>query len=313
MPSSPTTTAASTNDPPFYLDPAVGDLVIRSSDGIDFHVHKDTLTRASPFFATTLSPPHPASTRSVEVVCGKPLIEAQEDSAVWTHVIPVCYVPRPPEPALDASQLDLIRAILHAARKYNIASVTECMRGVLKSPAIVTVKPVGVYAVACVYGLEDVARVAARRSLSEPVCVDYVEELDLISIRTFHKLSAYRTRCIAAALRVMEPRGIWETQYGSSLRTPSGCNCRGTGHVVRGHYSIRRSWGTYMEGLERLLEKTPDALKARDPSLVEPVISSVHCMNCTSCLKTIHDNVEMVSTGLEMMLKKAIDQVVLEF
>ena len=260
MSSSPTAEVTSPNDPPFYLDPAIGDLVIRSSDDIDFYVHQDILIHTSSSLSTMLALPKDASGRSIDAVSGKPLIKVQEDSTVWAHLVPLIYVPRPPVPALDASQLDLICAILDAARKHDVPSVTECMRGVLKAPAIVTAKPVSVYAVACAYELEDVARIAARESLSEPLRPDYVEELDLISIRTFHKLSAYRSQCIAAALREMNAwykyciasREI-HAQYNihqTENLTP-GKNCNQCSKVERGGSKIRASWAIYIEKLER--------------------------------------------------------------
>lgn len=200
MPSSDPANVASADNPPFYLDPTIGDLVIRSSDDIDFYVHKDIVIRASPTLSTMLASPQAAPAAT----CGKPLLQVQEDSAVWMRLVPLLYVPRPSKPALDASQLGLIRAILDAAQKYSISSITECMRRILGSPAVVAARPVNVYAVACAYEFEDVARIAAQYSLRKPVGVDYVEELDLTSTRTWHKLSAYRHQCVVAALREVD-------------------------------------------------------------------------------------------------------------
>ena len=61
-----------------------------------------------------------------------------------------------------------------------------------------------------------------------------------------------------------------------------------------------------MDKLKRLLEQTPDAAKARPPSL-EPVIQSAQ--GCFKCLKGIHANVEESSSSLEKALKAAIDEV----
>ncbi|PIL29330.1 hypothetical protein GSI_09381 [Ganoderma sinense ZZ0214-1] len=233
-----------------------------------------------------LSLPQAASARTVDAVSGRPLLHVQEDSTVWVHLAPLIYVSRAPEPALDASQLDLIRAILDAARKYNLLSVTECMRRVLKSPDIVAAKPVSVYALACVHGLEDVARVGARQSLSEPLGTDYVEELDLISVRTFHKLTTYRSKCVAAALKAVS---AWYKEGSSDkLSVPKNCNyCK---RVERDGRTTRGSWAIYMERLERSLEQTPHATKARSTSLLWSV-----------------------TTSLEREVKEAIDKVALEF
>ncbi|TBU38735.1 hypothetical protein BD309DRAFT_492650 [Dichomitus squalens] len=316
MSPTPTITTASLDDAPFYLDPAVGDLIIRSSDCVDLHVHKDIMTHASPVFSSMLSLPQPKSHSPGDDFCDKPLVDVHEDSAVWSHLIPICYIPCLPSPPLSASDLDLIRAVLDAARKYQMVSVTNVMRRVLVTRPVVLQKPVSVYAVGCVYGLEDVARVAAWSSLSEPLFVEYVPELDLISVRTFHRLSEYRTRCVAAALKVTAPAGRWENVNERLLRIGSGSGCFSQdGCQIVGRVGTstlyRRCWATYVEKLERILEQTPDAAKARSAVLLEPVIQSAQY--CHVCLKTIHANVDAASTGLEKMLKEAIKEVVLEF
>lgn len=132
---------------------------------------------------------------------------------------------------------------------------------------------------------------------------DYVEELDLISIRTFHKLSAYRSQCIAAALR--EVNAWYDFRTTEQLKPSKHCNqCS---KVERGGYKVRASWAIYMEKLGRSLEQTPDAMNARSSSLLQPVIESAR--NCHTCLKDIHYTAEMVSSSLEESVKKAIDKV----
>ncbi|KAI9064030.1 hypothetical protein FKP32DRAFT_1531144, partial [Trametes sanguinea] len=46
------------------FDQPSADIVIRSSDSVDFHVHTQILAQASPFFATMLSLPQPSHQRS---------------------------------------------------------------------------------------------------------------------------------------------------------------------------------------------------------------------------------------------------------
>ena len=100
-------------------------------------------------------------------------------------------------------------------------------------------KPISVYAMACAYELEDISRIAARRS---PFGADYVEELDLISTRTFHKLSACRSQCIAAALKGTDACYDARENY-NILR-----GCMGNPYCSpkqRLYTDLRASWATY--------------------------------------------------------------------
>ncbi|TBU21746.1 hypothetical protein BD311DRAFT_771649 [Dichomitus squalens] len=179
------------------------------------------MTRASHVFSNMFFLPQPKSHSPGDNFCDKPLVDVHEDSAVWSHLIPISYIPCLPSPPLSASDLDLIRAVLDAARKYQMASVTNVMRRVLVTCPVVLQKPVSVY------GLEDVARVAAMRSLSELVYVKYVPELNLISVRTFHRLSEYRTRCVAAALEITAPGGLWQEANYSRIGRVHRCYTKG--------------------------------------------------------------------------------------
>ena len=63
-------------------------LVIRSSDLVDFRVHKGVLAMVSPLFKDTFSLPQPNDS---EVVDGLPMIRISEDSELLSCLVSILY------------------------------------------------------------------------------------------------------------------------------------------------------------------------------------------------------------------------------
>jgi hypothetical protein len=85
--------AIQTTSPPDIFDVPDANIIIRSSDFVDFRVHKSVLTMASPFFKDLLSLPQPSDSESVD---GLPVVELSEDSELLKGLVsmlyPVCTV-----------------------------------------------------------------------------------------------------------------------------------------------------------------------------------------------------------------------------
>ena len=63
-------------------------LIIRSSDHIDFRVHKSLLVMASPFFKDLLSPRQPSDG---EIVDGLPVVQLPESSELLNSLFSILY------------------------------------------------------------------------------------------------------------------------------------------------------------------------------------------------------------------------------
>ena len=63
-------------------------LIIRSSDSVDFRVHKSVLAIVSPFFEVLLSLPQPSDSESVD---GIPVVELSENSDVLNSLVSILY------------------------------------------------------------------------------------------------------------------------------------------------------------------------------------------------------------------------------
>ena len=203
--------------PAFYHNPSVGDIVLRSSDGIEFYLHSDILSATSPFFADMLSLPQPSSRNTLETptntptphLSGKPVISTHENSAVWEKIIPLCYLPAYSSNFSLATDLTAIGDLLKAADKFDVRAATDAVRASLLRSPLVKQHPLSIYALAWAYKLPDVALLAARRALALPPDEfgALPSEFDTIDASTAYKtLNAYRSDCSKAA-RVITASG----------------------------------------------------------------------------------------------------------
>ena len=104
---------AQTNSPisppePFNISDA--NLIIRSSDLIDFRVHKSVLTMVSPFFEDMLSLPQPSDGESVD---GLPVVRLPEDSELLNSLLSKLYPVRTVVPNSYDKVLYLLAAGQH--------------------------------------------------------------------------------------------------------------------------------------------------------------------------------------------------------
>jgi hypothetical protein len=77
-----------TTSPPVTFDASDTNLIIRSSDCVDFRVHKSALAMASPFFKDLLSLPQPSDSESVD---GLPVIQLSEGSELLNSLVSILY------------------------------------------------------------------------------------------------------------------------------------------------------------------------------------------------------------------------------
>ena len=327
--------------PHLFCDPLVGDIIIRTCDGVEFHVHRDILSRESPFFSAMLSlpqaPPGPSDT--------KPLVEVQEGREPWSDLIPFCYTHV--LPTVDNPRKAC--ALLEAGRKYEMTSITDGVHRALLDPAVLAIEPIICYALACAYDLPDVAQAAARHSLKTPIYFEYVEELELISFRDWHRLSQYRKRCSAAArgflgmgLFAGDPVATlagssWLRRRAEHLRCDCGsgarfeeaggsrargasvsARCRRTSYRLPSAtlgqetftnvtWNMRESWVTYLRELDHALEMTPDPAIALSATLLDPVVQSAQ--GCQVCMSTIHQKVKSFTDVVHKEIENAVSKV----
>ncbi|KAI9069765.1 hypothetical protein FKP32DRAFT_1671103 [Trametes sanguinea] len=268
--------ATTTPPPSAYRDPVVGDLVLRTSDQVDFHVHQRRLADVSHVFADMLSFPHPPSADNA--VPTKPVVDVAEKSELWGKLLPLFC--NDEEPRLSLAD---ISSVLQACRKYQASGVSSRMRAQLFIPPFLDEKPFTVYALACFGGFEDVAEAAAKRTLRLPACPEDVAEYSLISGRAVYRLIEYRKHCGEAASAViclapggnLTSRSSWLPDYINSYASAVSCPCGyglsiypQFGHSVR----VRQCWVDFLNQLEEAVRATPCGEVVFSPSSLKPVL-----------------------------------------
>ncbi|KAI0919320.1 hypothetical protein AcV5_002272 [Taiwanofungus camphoratus] len=186
MESSPSTTTASA---PF--DKPNADVILRSSDNVDFHLHRVVLGLASDFFEDMFSLPHPLSEKGHDVhpETGLPLVHVTEDSRTLDRLMRLCYPVK--DPILEDAST--VGDVLKAATKYQLEDVIARSRGLLS--AFTSKDPLLVYAIACSLQLEPEAAAAARayvRKDPEIPLDSYIPEMDNMSAGSYYRLLRFR-------------------------------------------------------------------------------------------------------------------------
>ena len=175
-------------EPPFDPSPR-GDLILRSTDGMDFYIMKAFLIFDSPVFQNTLLTGKRSCTRQTQD--GLDLLRLDEDSSVIRHIL-FCYPGVPPK----LENLDNIVAILRVAEKYEMEALGKKSREILVASPFMKEDPLRVFSLAFRYGWEAVGTIAAQNTLAIPQRhLRLSEELSYISGLELDHLTDFRYRC----------------------------------------------------------------------------------------------------------------------
>ncbi|KAI0365021.1 hypothetical protein BV20DRAFT_1056764 [Pilatotrama ljubarskyi] len=298
-----------------YRDSSVGDLIIRTSDGVGFHVHQRRVSDASSVFSDMFTLPQPAA--GEEEADAKPVVDVSEGSVVWSKLLPYVYLAEEPDLSLED-----IRHLLDAARKYQIPGVTSRMRVHLLRPDCLE-DPFSAYALACAGGFEDVARVAAKRTLALPIYPPDAPEYACVSGRAIFRLFEYRQRCAAVARAVchLENRRATLDSDWIVETIPQTCNdssCRRQGDYLsqfdgRGGASCPISWLNYVDAVAKALEVLPHDGIPETPAYLQSAIEAVVATRCTTCAPAAYGKATTFSQAFAAKIRDAISQVQLVF
>ncbi|KAJ8516593.1 hypothetical protein ONZ45_g6110 [Pleurotus djamor] len=270
-------------------------VVLRSSDTppVDFRIYRALLILSSPLFADLLSLPQPSEPgASDEMSEGSHVIPMSESAETIQRLLPFVY-PRSVEiPRMET--LEELQAVLHVAAKYEMKEVQQCLGEILVSPRFVEVDPMRVFAIACRYGLQQPARLAAKHTLRLSLPERrYVSEMEHISAGNLQRLVEYYFACSSVAAGVAKDfswisKDTWTWFY----RVP--CSCTGSTYVLigNGHMNVpaRLWWLHYMRQLGEALKERPSVATLMKRSLMDEVLEKTKTCSCGR--KTILDMLE---------------------
>lgn len=253
-------------------------------------MYKVDLARTSPVFETMFTLPQPdLSNSQSELESGLPVIELAETADVL-QVLLRFYLPRPTPILTD---LAIIVRILEGARKYEIDSAFNASCKALENA--IDGEPIRVYAIACHYGLEHLARRAALACLRLPLSrlIDVpTTETECISGEEFRRLVKYREDCRAAVvgLKCLAPpdgNTVQHTPYASSGRHSLWlCYCT-TREQSGCHHTIPpKWWNDYRKGLVAKLRDCIWGGTVQSQGALDAFLASGACQTCCKVAST---------------------------
>lgn len=217
------------------------DVLLRSADGVDFRVHKLFLSEASSVFGDMFASPHtgppspdnasslPAG-ESDEVVDGLPVITLSESGSTLEALLGFLY----PGKGGEIKALAIASAVVGATHKYSMPGVRKQLERVVLHPCILDKEPMRVYALACRYDMPEVAKAAAKATLSHPFPEPSIPEFDDLPATALCNLLNYRQKCAALiepllldlhTVLAMDVPGVTRHRLNAySLRINSECN-----------------------------------------------------------------------------------------
>lgn len=279
-PSPPTDTPSPFNSPH-------ADVILQSSDGVNFGVRKAILAEASPFFETMFSLPTIGTSTDSQSQASAPdslpIVPMQEDSTTVVGLLWFCY---PAGRRLQGMDLNDISLLLPAARKYAmdrmVDYITPALRGFVENSSL------RVYCLATCHQLdEDLIRAAARGFLDQPIEAAYthIAELDHINGSTYARLLDYHHRCSVRVQQVFVRyyAGIdstwdercWRECYGAD--TNKGCTYK----CLENSRRVSVWFYNFMQTCRNLAKARPSGKEITSQSAIATaLVSAGKCAHC---------------------------------
>ena len=286
-------------------------IILRSSDQVNFRVRQSVLAMSSPFFEDLLSLPQPPDG---EIVDGLPVVQLSEDASLLSILVSQLY----PISSVPPSSYEEVFALLAACQKYDMTSIQSHVRSEIKLgtfPAPFEAESFTAYAIASKTGLIPEMENAARLTLGYPMTFESLgEALRSFEGRALCDLVSYRKRCrdslvscVDSYFSVRSRCQIWVgcrepfPQNGvpvNSRDPPTGwLNRFFSGQSVE----LKNCFTHAISSPAAILEEYRTALKNH------------HSMNCTSCFRAHAMEGETFCRELEDQLTQALNKVNISF
>ena len=308
---------------PTPFDHAKADIILRSSDNIDFRVFKLFLSLASPFFETLFNIPQPAEENGdQEVRDGLAVIPVTEDSKTLDALLRFCY----PSTLVDDPNIEVLKDamdVLEAARKYSLDAIEKKARQVIANPKILEAEPLRCFAIAHQGRLREETLLAARYTLTQPLIPSWFQEIELISATDLLSLLTYHRRCGDAVYALRLDTSWIESHYGSSgacfwlpNRTNRGSSSNsGCGRCVKsetGRYELfefspLQWWENFMEETFTALRDKP--CKETVKASAEKTVQTVKTRNCPVCSPKITEGMRDFLDLFTRKVEETVSQV----
>ncbi|KAI6019116.1 hypothetical protein EDC04DRAFT_436770 [Pisolithus marmoratus] len=266
--------------PPF--DHVKADVILRSSDGMEFRVFSLFLSLASPFFETLFDLPQPVeeSDTDMEIKDGLPVVPVSEDNKTLDSLLRFCYPCTLAEDPVLEDFREIIN-VLDAAKKYSLDAIQPAVCKTLFIPSILEVNSLRCFAIACRARMQDECILAAKYTLREPLVPEWFEEIELITSTELLSLLTYHRGC-SSAVQILKNNDSW-IQAELNPRCGRSCQCKTDGGGGGGWPSsgLPEWWKSFMASTFLDLLDKPCAETVR--TNIEKATQSVRQRGCTNC------------------------------
>lgn len=265
-----------------FDQPQNADIILRSSNGEDFHTQRVLLSLASDVFESMFTLPQAHREPEGKTPQDDPPIDLAEESNTIYQLLrwvdPRC------TPSLE---LEDVQVALSAADKYNMQGVVQHVGQVLmQAKQHIHTDPIRMYAIAIRFGFHALARDAAKESLHlslEERAKINIPEFAFISAQALQHLNTYYFACAQAACEVStDPDFRWLDGATQEKFTQAGFS-HGCVLVPRGNGSPWFKWWVdYMRLATRELCRRPRGSTVQDAQrfAVEPLLAAAACGAC---------------------------------
>ncbi|KAM6491626.1 hypothetical protein JOM56_012870 [Amanita muscaria] len=182
------------------------DLILRSSDSVDFFVLKSLIQLVAPKFDEVF----PSRGKTDD---GKSLIHVVQDSKVLHQLLSIIYH------YIDEADITDIRlyiAVAKAADDYKMNTIQKRLRRLALNSPLIAKEPLRVYVIGAALRWKAVAKLAALNTLSLPLQeMAYIKELSMITGEDLFRLVDFRSECGEAACESLAADAGF-MQYGPS-------------------------------------------------------------------------------------------------
>lgn len=281
------------------------DMILRSSDFIEFRVHKSILTVCSPHWESVIQSfgensdgvPKTATLRDRQ---GRPIMNVGEDSNTLDLLLRLVY-------PIDFPPIDSVWdafTLLEAARKCGMVHAIKASKKAITQYA--ETNPLRVYVLAAKRGWDIEMRAAAFASLAHPIQETYVQELEDLHAGVYFRLLAYhRLSAKAASARVVDLSWMSEIAVNTGWQ-PCWATCSNT--ACRKAYNMPSAWfQQYVSGVMQAIRTKPRSKTLDEPALMD--VALVRAVACEDCRDSALVDLRTFNTYLGEKIERVIEDV----
>ncbi|KAI0058809.1 hypothetical protein BV25DRAFT_1918925 [Artomyces pyxidatus] len=294
------------------FDDTDADVILESCDKILFFVYKSILCKASPFFKAKFSASRFQQNKDV-----RPHLTLPENGATLALLLTLCYPLEDP----DLVDLEAIAVLLAAAKKYDMARAHAVASRSFRETPLLRQHPAKAFGIACDFGLEEQARIAARTSLQQPFSLEYLQEdVRYLDGRALWALMTYRKKCKDAVISLTRD-SVWIGERAQELWDwtgwSPGCACHRGSKLFdndNAKWQACAAWAGYMQDMEQLMARlSNEAAIVRDEVgprgiLLSPALYK-EAESCDECMRIVDKSLIRFSTVFAVEVRWRISQV----